>query len=327
MFVNPNSLVGNGDIRGFGYGGRVKAANVYPGAIPTDKLREFLDTARVIETDLTYDFNGESIVDPSRKAIVHAGNGSLFNTPRRGYKIHQHSDWGMGLANSLELDCIQATLDKGGARVYLTFTIGESFNTPEGVEFFQNLLYGSDHGGTLASTHMDFAGLLICDNQWRSGTEAANVMVKTKRTKNSSLSVHNGKVGDILMAADKTKAEIARLCEWEVTGKGWSDFLTAYVPDPADGNARGMTVADNKKGELNELYRFNEMVAPWAGTAFGVMQAVNTYDRHRIGIRQGIDTDAERAIAREVRSFSNTLSGELDSLMGNAYAILERVAA
>ncbi len=39
-------------------------------------------------------------------------------------------------------------------------------------------------------------------------------------------------------------------------------------------------MAENRREVLQRLYRHDERVAPWAGTAWGVVQAVNTMTHH-----------------------------------------------
>ena len=49
---------------------------------------------------------------------------------------------------------------------------------------------------------------------------------------------------------------------------------------------------------LNRLYRHDERVAPWAGTAQGVVKAVNTYEHHEGTVRGA--TRPERNMLRAV---------------------------
>ncbi len=51
-------------------------------------------------------------------------------------------------------------------------------------------------------------------------------------------------------------------------------------PTGARITGRALTLADSKRQSLQHLYRTDPRVAPWAGTAHGVLQAVNTYHHH-----------------------------------------------
>lgn len=50
--------------------------------------------------------------------------------------------------------------------------------------------------------------------------------------------------------------------------------LVAHLLDPTAEDA----IAEKKRAGLQKLYTHDLRVAPWAGTAYGVLQAANTYD-------------------------------------------------
>ena len=83
--------------------------------------------------------------------------------------------------------------------------------------------------------------------------------------------------------ADDFAAEVATLCAIDVSRGQWAQFLDRHVPreDPTTDKpleGRALTMADTKRAVLQRLYDHDSRVAPWAGTAHGVLQAVNTYD-------------------------------------------------
>src|SRR4051794_22090519 len=59
-----------------------------------------------------------------------------------------------------------------------------------------------------------------------------------------------------------------------------------------------LTMADRKRDTLQRLYRHDSRVAPWAGTAHGVVQATNTYAHHEAIVR-GADR-AERNMLKTI---------------------------
>ena len=74
-------------------------------------------------------------------------------------------------------------------------------------------------------------------------------------------------------------------------------FLDHDIPRPEPGvTSRARTLANNKREKLITLYKHDPRVAPWAGTAHGVIQAVNTYEHH-VGVVRGA-TRAERNMLR-----------------------------
>jgi hypothetical protein len=75
-------------------------------------------------------------------------------------------------------------------------------------------------------------------------------------------------------------------------------------------------MADTKRATLERPYASDTRVAPWAGTAQGVLQAVNTYE-HPEGTVRG-STRAERNMLR-------TISGDFGQLDRTTWATLDRV--
>ncbi len=114
--------------------------------------------------------------------------------------------------------------------------------------------------------------------------------------------------------ADDFATEIAALCSTQVTDRQWEQFLDAHVPrtdrtdrtDRTGGRltSRALTLADNKRQTLQDLYRTDPRVSPWAGTAHAVLQAVNTYHHHK-GLIRG---------DRQERNNVKTVTGEISRL-------------
>ena len=118
--------------------------------------------------------------------------------------------------------------------------------------------------------------------------------------------------------ADDFAAQVRELCAREVTGNQWDRFLTAYSgADPAVvATGRGATLAANKRDRLAALYRSDSRVAPWAGTAWGVVQAVNTFVQH---------DQTVRGSSRADRNALRAVTGGVDSLDRSTLETLARV--
>lgn len=79
---------------------------------------------------------------------------------------------------------------------------------------------------------------------------------------------------------------------------------------------RALTMADRKRDVLQRLYRHDQCVAPWAGTAHGVFQAVNTYEHHEASV-QGAD--------RAERNMLKTVTGDCGNFDRSTYSTLQTV--
>lgn len=75
-------------------------------------------------------------------------------------------------------------------------------------------------------------------------------------------------------------------------------------------------MAERKRDTLARLYRWDERVAPWAGTAHGVIQAVNTYDHHEATVW---------GRARPERNMIKSITGDFGRLDRKAMAVLKSV--
>jgi Domain of unknown function (DUF932) len=114
--------------------------------------------------------------------------------------------------------------------------------------------------------------------------------------------------------------ENARLCSTPVTEGTWTRFLDEYVPRVGDHGhqltGKALTLAEQKRTSLDQLYRTDERVTPWSGTAHGVLQAVNTYEHHLKPVRGTTRTD---------RNMLRTITGDFADLDVRTEHVLARV--
>ena len=116
---------------------------------------------------------------------------------------------------------------------------------------------------------------------------------------------------------DDFAQQVSELCAVTVTDSDWRRFLDSLAPIPEQ-DGRSKTIAENKRNSLNRLYRHDRRVAPWAGTAYGVVQAVNTYVHHEQTVR-GAD--------RAERNMDRAIHGQVDALDRETLATLTAVLA
>lgn len=98
--------------------------------------------------------------------------------------------------------------------------------------------------------------------------------------------------------ANADAAEVEQLLRIEVSDRQWRRFVEAYAPIKADASPRSVTMAGKKRHDLTRLWTRDHRVQPWAGTAYGVVQAVNTYVHH-LGTVRGANR-IERNMIRAV---------------------------
>jgi len=341
-WLNTNTLIGFTAVRGNAWHYRASAqgaeSNHYTGAIPVADVhrRLFHWTHAEADVSATYLGAGEfhTLTAPDRKAIVRpAGTfgpndqGEILGLFKSGFQVHPFGEWLVeNVATILDdgLSIGSAGLLKGGAVAWVQCEMPETISTPEGVEFRPFLTAATAVDGSLSSTYQTGAQVVVCDNTLAAALgERGGQRVKIKHSRNSL-----GRIGEVrealgivYEAADTFAASVKALCETTVTDRQWAAFLDAHAPMPAEGAAkttRAKTLAEDKRAELTRLWNHDLRVAPWTGTAFGVVQAVNTYTHH---------IQTVRGATRADRNALNTVQGKWQALDVDTLGTLTRVMA
>ena len=324
-WLNKNTLIGFTDRRGTAWHYRAAEQggepNHYPGPVPVEAVERRLfgwdAVAGPLWTTIITAEGTTPIDDPSRQVIVRPDTGTVLGVFATGYKIHQYREWLLTkVANLLDDDLAigSAGLLRGGAVGWVSVEVPESISTPEGVTFRPNLLACTSLDGSLATTFQRVVTNVVCDNTMSIALSERGQRVKIKHSRHSDLKIAKARDALALVhtIAGEFAAEVKALCETTVTDRQWKQFLDAHVPLPAD-EGRSRTIAGNKRSALERLYTHDLRVAPWAGTAWGVVQAVNTYTHHE-GVVRGAGR-AERNMLRAVTGETDSLDrGTLDTL-------------
>jgi phage/plasmid-like protein (TIGR03299 family) len=163
----------------------------------------------------------------------------------------------------------------------------------------------------------------VCDNtrEMALSEKGQTYKVKHSRHSHAQLAPAREALAMVHTVADDFTAEVAKLCAIEVSRGHWNQFLDRHVPrkDPKTGkqlDGRALTLADNKRAALNRLYDHDARVAPWAGTAHGVVQAVNTYEHHEAIVR---------GASRPERNMLRAVTGEFGRLDRSTFDTLSQV--
>lgn len=345
--LNTQVLVGFTENRGSAWhyreGLQGEEPNHYAGAIPVDDVKRRLfhwepaegTVETTYEVPLPKPMFGKStkkitLAAPDRKSIVRpAGTfgeddpGAILGLFKQGFTVHGYSQWLLDnvevlLGNGLAIGT--AGLIKGGKVAWVQVEMAETLSTPQGVEYRPHLTAATSLDGSLATTYATGATVIICDNQLSAALrETSGLVAKVYHSRYSALKLEEVRQSlDIVEAVSKSMdAQIQALCETEVTDREWDAFLEAtFFPNGRPEKGRGLTLNENRKQAVDEMYRVDDRVAPWNGTAFGVLQAMNTYQHHEASI-QGDD--------RVGRNAEKMLSGEWDKFDGQVLKTLDKV--
>lgn len=311
-YLNNNTLIGFTDKRGRAWHYRAAdqgaEPNHYPGAIPVADVKRRLFGWHAVEGQISASWMTEdgagSVVDPVRKAIVRPDTGMILGVFKDGYTIHQYDAWLVDSVASIlddELSIGSAGLLKGGGVAWVQVEVPETITTPEGVAFRPHLLAATSCDGSLSTTFSRSVQVAVCDNTLSAALGEVGQRIKVKHSRYSGLKLQDARdaLAIVHSTGDDFAAQVAELCAVTVTDRQWTRFLDSLVPVPApDASQRSKTMAQNKREGFDRLWNHDERVAPWRGTAFGVVQAVNTHAHHE-GIVRGMDR-GERNMLRAV---------------------------
>lgn len=344
--LNTQTLIGNTDHRGQAWHWRADLQsdepNHYPGAIPVEDVRRRLFNwqalSRPIAVEVPADvatfshFNEHDVpsrwqVIQGRQAITRSDTDHVMGIFGDGYEMHQYDAWLLTtVANVIDddLSISSAGLLRQGAIAWVEVSVPESITTPEGVEFRPNLLATTSFDGSCATTFKRTITDVVCDNTREVAMRETGPTFKVKHSRYSGARLTDARDALALVhtAADAFAAEVADLCATKISDWHWEQFLKAYVPTTQPNGLpltkRASTLAATKRDELQRLYRHDQRVTPWSGTAHGVIQAVNTYETHHVAVR-----GTERSERNQLR----VISGDLGKVDRAALEVLEKVMA
>ena len=311
LWLNTYTLVGFTDERGNAWHYRLDLqgveSNHYSGAVPVDDVLRRLFNFTVDETPLFIRLDGQYVQIGGRKAMVRSDNGSVLGVFKAGYQGHQYQEWLLeNVATILddELGIGSAGLLRNGAQAWVSVEVPENIVTPEGVEFRPNLLACTSFDGSLATTYKRVVTRVVCDNTAEQARSEDGQEFKLKHTKFSGFRINDARqaLQIVHSMADDFAAEVAKLTAWKVSDEQFLKHMQHMIPINDEMAKVGITKAENKRAEIINLYNFDNRVAPWKGTAFGVVQAYNTWDQHFKTVKKGVP--------RVIRNMENLVTGK-----------------
>lgn len=328
--LNTQVLVGQVAKRGnaWHYRGDLQGdeGNHYDGSIPVADVRRRLFNWEGVSAPLSYTLpDGRVFTDNARQVIARSDTGAVLGVFKSGYKIHQYDEWLIRNAETLldaDVQIGSAGLLKGGGVAWVQVEMEETLSV-QGVDFRPFLTAATSMDGSLASTYQTGAQVVVCDN-----TLSAALGEKTNRVKVRHSRHSMGRVQEIREAlnilhdvADDFTAQVNALTDREISDTQWKTFVEEYagLAEALKKESRhSLTQAENKVNTLTMLWNSDERVKPWAGTAYGVIQAVNTYAHH-----EGI----VRGKSRAERNMENMVTGAWDTHDKGTLALLDKVTA
>lgn len=344
-WLNTMTLIGCTEKRGLAWHYREEMQgdepNHYPGFVPVDDVLRRLFNFEVIESPLYVpDGKGGFIEIPNQKAMMADDTRDIFGIFKGGYVGHRYQDWLVkNVATILDddLGVGSAGLLKNRAQAWVSVEVPENITTPEGVEFRPNLLACTSFDGSLATTYKRCIQNVVCDNTLAAGLSEGGQVFRLKHSRYSGMRIGEAReaLAIVHTISEEFAKEVARLTSWKVETREWNALLDAVVPVPEipagkkledlpAGAKRSLTMAQTKQDDLRLLWKADPRVAPWKGTAFGVLQAFNTWSHH---VQKGVTSQGARAQRNMVRAITGETANADDEVLTVLAAICDNVPA
>lgn len=308
-WLSNNVLIGFTEKRGKAWHYREGDDNHYVGPVPVKDVERRLFDWDPVSVPLQYTV-GDVSYETDDQVIIRSDNHAKLGVFGGGAVPHPYREWLLGNLGQIiddDLSIGSAGLLRGGAVAWVQIETPDNMTTTGGIEFrpFINAFGSLD--GSFATTYKLGITNVVCDNTMRAAQNEKSPQVRIKQTVNSAKLFSAQKVRGILGivhdAGDAFSAEVNELLDTEFTDAAFERLTADLTAVPDDAGKRAQTMADKKRDTYLRLWRTDERVAPWSGTAWGAWQAMNTTAQHEGIVRGG---------NRAERNMLSTLSGKFD---------------
>jgi phage/plasmid-like protein (TIGR03299 family) len=307
--LHDGTLIGKVDE----YGKAWHGAGHFMGWVPLEAARELLTVNVVLDTPIV--MNG----DASRfRAVVDADTGYVFQMTSDIYKPPTYA--------TVLLDEVELILDeaKGSLQVGSVVCLGHKEKAVVQIRPTEGITVGGDRilpwlaaysslDSSWATGYKAVATRVVCDNTAELSRREGGTMYSRKNTKNSRLNVTKAReaIGLLFKGFEDLTEQVERLQATEVSERQFGMVLDHLFPMVgANGQPlerAGMTRRDNNRQAIRHLWSTDARVAPWANTAWGTLQAVNTWHHHVATVRG-------QGVKRQHRQAANLVEGKTASV-------------
>lgn len=326
-YLNNNTLIGFTDKRGGAWHRNLSLVNGldnhYAGAIPAQDIVERLFGWDANESPVFVQIDGMMMPVENRKAYVRSDNGKVLGIHTDGHVGHGYKTWLIENLSKLVgggTEFANAGLLADGAQAWVQIEMPENIEIPGGAAIRPFLLATTSFDGSIATTFKTGFTNVVCDNTFGMFMREGGETYKRKHTKNSEFDLLAGAsaLNTLSVVAEQVTADIERMLTIDVSDVQWSKFVEAAAPIDENTTKRSTTMAETKRGALTGLWRTDMRVAPWAGTAWGVIQAVNTYNEHLSIVRNvdGFERKMSRAVKGQIAQDDRGTMATLATVLG-----------
>lgn len=308
------------------------STNLYPDAIPVDEVVRRLFAWEALELPATYEFNGQTMTVSGQKLIVASDNGDVLGLHSTKYPVFQYADWMLtNVAGMLDagLHIGSAGLLKGRKIAWVSVEMRETMDVAgTEISFRPRLLTVTSHDGSLAFKMKGVNTITVCDNTMAMAlAEVSPEYVQRHRGEGKfNAEAARSALNIIHQNTDAFADAIKGLTETTVTDRQWAAFLDAAIPVPNEEGA-GKTRAENKREVISEMYRTDARCERWAGTAWGVLQTINTFENWNAQLNKKAGEKAPNRLEANMLKAITSGPTSFEERDGKALKTLQKVLA
>ena len=332
--LNTMTLIGNVAKRGYNaWHYRAESQgdepNHYDGAIPIEDVERRLFFWNAVEAPVfigIHDTDGNVVryvEQPDRKAIMRDDNNHVMGVFKENYAIHQFRHTLLDNVSNI-IDDNQLVVDSAGclregAIAWVAVSMPDNIETTAGFPVRPILLATTSHNGTIATTYKQVYNAPVCDNTLFAGLQTDGSQFKARHSKHSDMKIQSIRQAlDIVFTmSEDIIAEIESLSNTSVSNSEWDAIINRLVPVGEEGMVCQSAISkmQNKQDIIRKMYVHDPMVAPWHGTALGVVQAFNTFQHHVAGDNK----------TRSERNAMNSINGRIQQADAHVMTVLNEL--
>lgn len=295
----------------------------FPGAVPEEVVAGMFPTITEVPNgyqlpaEITADgvSGGNWVENPDHKTLLRDDTKAPLAVVGKDYGVHQYAPTLLEMG----LPIAAAGILREGRNAWVQYgTADGEIVTADNVQAVTKLLCVTSADASMATQMRYVTTLAVCDNTlaWALG-EGADTAQRVRHTRLSVARVEDmrrafGLIPDI---AAQTAAAITNQTRQEVTAAQVNQLLDRLLPQSAPGAepGRSRTIAANKRHQITRRYR--GMWADYTGTAFGILQAIDTASRW----------DFKKTGDKQEANMRKVIGGEHDTNMRKAQTHLAAV--
>lgn len=343
------ALIGNTEKRNGWIGQTDGTLPTFPGPIPVGEVERLLFNWEAISVptgnfipcakrnaDLFIEIDGKetpvkAVVTQGAQGIVRSDDFTELGRHKASYRIHDYKVWLIrNVSNVLQdtLRILSALTLKNGSQAAVEIGLDESMHDGKsGLDFWPFLLAHTSMDGSVATSYSAFNRILQCDNMFTSLHAEAREAKRQYKIKHTSQSMSVDTISGVRQALSILEQSATGMTDYvheligiKLTRPQWHKVLDIIEPLAPEGSSKAkVTKTENRRDAIDAVYTSDPMSAPWSGTAFGAVQAFNTYQHHYAPVR---------SVSRLERVYDRAIRGEFaeaDSMMLTAVAkVLDR---